>query len=445
MQVFAAFNLGRPNHFLKPSGEIAEQVKTREWLVARITDISEGLVDADDPTSNPYGLQPGSKYFMLDAEPYVTKSQIRSSTGAKHAGVSRSSSERHVQSASAGAAPLEERKDGEREKQRRRASASDVLRRSMAGTQTEPSIDRLEQVSTPTKTTGDLAGSAFSVIGTTGSMTGSSPPVRMTPQRSASTPIAPSSNLSAARPANLAPVLEDLHQGSSPVPILDLQGKEASITFSLDEAEGSPFNVKGESSHRASGSLGSPAPASLPASTAILVRRIGTPSPATASAPVGRQLSTSIPRSIGSSTGSGGAGAGAGSMSSSSLHKRMSSSLLRTTSGKGTATIATTSGPASVVDENDDRSWLAGSFVRSASTSGGVNHAASSPLRLTAPIGRYSGRKNRQAASVGAGTPSADGMSRAQRRYESVSSSTSGTMSRGAAEDLLRSFTTDRF
>jgi len=45
--VWAAFNSGFPHYFLKPSGQVEEAIKTREWLVARITKVHERVVNAD--------------------------------------------------------------------------------------------------------------------------------------------------------------------------------------------------------------------------------------------------------------------------------------------------------------------------------------------------------------------------------------------------------------
>ncbi|KAI0767884.1 hypothetical protein BC629DRAFT_1596149 [Irpex lacteus] len=42
---WAAFNVSFPHYFLKPNGHLGEQLKTREWIVARITSITEGVVD----------------------------------------------------------------------------------------------------------------------------------------------------------------------------------------------------------------------------------------------------------------------------------------------------------------------------------------------------------------------------------------------------------------
>ncbi|KAJ3995825.1 putative peripheral membrane protein [Lentinula boryana] len=65
---WAAFNVSFPHYFLQATGHLAEQLKTREWIVARITSITERVVDRDDPTSNPYALGDGVKYYMLEVE-----------------------------------------------------------------------------------------------------------------------------------------------------------------------------------------------------------------------------------------------------------------------------------------------------------------------------------------------------------------------------------------
>ncbi len=60
-----------PHYFLQATGHLAEQLKTREWIVARITEITERVVDRDDPSSNPYGLSDGVKYYMLQVEDWT--------------------------------------------------------------------------------------------------------------------------------------------------------------------------------------------------------------------------------------------------------------------------------------------------------------------------------------------------------------------------------------
>ncbi|KAG5338847.1 hypothetical protein C0989_005837 [Termitomyces sp. Mn162] len=56
------------------TGHLAEQLKTREWIVARITSITERVVDPQDPNSNPYGLGEGVKYYMLEVEDWTQPS-----------------------------------------------------------------------------------------------------------------------------------------------------------------------------------------------------------------------------------------------------------------------------------------------------------------------------------------------------------------------------------
>ncbi|KAG0667117.1 oligomeric, coiled-coil, peripheral membrane protein [Rhodotorula mucilaginosa] len=75
--VWAAFNVSFPHHFLSATGVIAEQMKTREWIVARITAMTEKVVDAKDPSTNPYLLASGTKYFMLEVEPWSSKESSR--------------------------------------------------------------------------------------------------------------------------------------------------------------------------------------------------------------------------------------------------------------------------------------------------------------------------------------------------------------------------------
>ncbi|GLB42084.1 putative autophagy-related protein 11 [Lyophyllum shimeji] len=71
---WAAFNVSFPHYFLQATGHLAEQLKTREWIVARITSITERVVDHQDPTSNPYGLGEGVKYYMLEVEDWTQPS-----------------------------------------------------------------------------------------------------------------------------------------------------------------------------------------------------------------------------------------------------------------------------------------------------------------------------------------------------------------------------------
>ncbi|GAA5997952.1 uncharacterized protein JCM10292_006930, partial [Rhodotorula paludigena] len=75
--VWAAFNVSFPHHFLSATGVIAEQMKTREWIVARITSLTEKVVNPKDPSTNPYLLAAGTKYFTLEVEPWSSKDSSR--------------------------------------------------------------------------------------------------------------------------------------------------------------------------------------------------------------------------------------------------------------------------------------------------------------------------------------------------------------------------------
>ncbi|KZT07122.1 putative peripheral membrane protein [Laetiporus sulphureus 93-53] len=68
---WAAFNVSFPHYFLQATGQLAEQLKTREWIVARITSITERVASHKDPSTNPYGLGDGIKYYMLEVEDWT--------------------------------------------------------------------------------------------------------------------------------------------------------------------------------------------------------------------------------------------------------------------------------------------------------------------------------------------------------------------------------------
>ncbi|KAJ7064694.1 putative peripheral membrane protein [Mycena amicta] len=77
---WAAFNVSFPHYFLQATGHLAEQLKTREWIVARITSITERVVDHNDDSSNPYGLgRLASKYYILESSRKVSRDQPPSS------------------------------------------------------------------------------------------------------------------------------------------------------------------------------------------------------------------------------------------------------------------------------------------------------------------------------------------------------------------------------
>jgi hypothetical protein len=53
---WAAFNINAPHFFLKPTDNIISQMSTREWIVARITSITENVVDYQVCTFSDYAL-----------------------------------------------------------------------------------------------------------------------------------------------------------------------------------------------------------------------------------------------------------------------------------------------------------------------------------------------------------------------------------------------------
>ncbi|KAF8740023.1 hypothetical protein AX14_008943 [Amanita brunnescens Koide BX004] len=90
---WAAFNVSFPHYFLQVTGHLAEQLKTREWIVARITSITERIVNHQDPSTNPYGLGDGVKYYMLEVEDWTQPSQNKRRGISKKGAGDRSDSE----------------------------------------------------------------------------------------------------------------------------------------------------------------------------------------------------------------------------------------------------------------------------------------------------------------------------------------------------------------
>ncbi|CEP11651.1 hypothetical protein [Parasitella parasitica] len=65
---WAAFNINAPHYFLKSTENIAAQIQNREWIVARIVAITEHVTDATNPESNPFGLDNGITYHLIEVE-----------------------------------------------------------------------------------------------------------------------------------------------------------------------------------------------------------------------------------------------------------------------------------------------------------------------------------------------------------------------------------------
>lgn len=66
-QPWATFNVGAPHYFLKPSKD--HQIDSREWLVARITNIDDRVVNRaqDGEEDNPFDLSDGLKWHWVEA------------------------------------------------------------------------------------------------------------------------------------------------------------------------------------------------------------------------------------------------------------------------------------------------------------------------------------------------------------------------------------------
>lgn len=68
---WAAFNVGAPHYFLRNSGSGLTSIEGREWMVARITSVSESRVTHEnysDVTQNPFQLSVGILWFLVEAE-----------------------------------------------------------------------------------------------------------------------------------------------------------------------------------------------------------------------------------------------------------------------------------------------------------------------------------------------------------------------------------------
>ena len=67
---WAAFNVDFPHHFLNTNGLLGEQIRSRQWIVARIVSMKERAVGAGEDAEKPYQLEPGAKYYLLDVQEY---------------------------------------------------------------------------------------------------------------------------------------------------------------------------------------------------------------------------------------------------------------------------------------------------------------------------------------------------------------------------------------
>lgn len=146
---WAAFNINFPHYFLQMTPSMSNQLRNREWIVARITSITEAVVDkrlaaeaavTEDEAGgtssssnavsahNPFGLADGVKYYLLDATSwngYQSHSHGHGKSSSYHSSSARESSSsssklRHHSSASAlNESSSSSRRDHERTRDRR--------------------------------------------------------------------------------------------------------------------------------------------------------------------------------------------------------------------------------------------------------------------------------------------------------------------------------------
>ncbi|KAF8981902.1 oligomeric, coiled-coil, peripheral membrane protein [Entomortierella lignicola] len=135
---WAAFNINFPHYFLQMTPSMANQLRNREWIVARITSIAEAVVDkrleAEDENGgsssssntvsvhNPFGLADGVKYYLLEATSW-NGSHSHSKSSSYHSSSGRESSSsklRHHSSTSVlNESSTSSKRDHERSKERR--------------------------------------------------------------------------------------------------------------------------------------------------------------------------------------------------------------------------------------------------------------------------------------------------------------------------------------
>lgn len=278
-------------------------------IIARITQITEYVVESNDGDGNPYSLQLGSKYFKLLAEPW------KRGSGSSKAKETPNMSKDDPGLQTVAPASGESVQKVESESAPGRENDSQALH-GITGSVADPSDPAGASKSTPPfsqPVVGELTGSAYTLINESSAQAS-----RPDMHKATSAPL-PASSLTAQRPPRLSPV-PDNPPSPAPLPtagpVSRDDGKENIISRSIGEA----------------------APAFLPTSKTA-PRRI------VRSATTTGALSTSIPRSFSS---------GDSHSHSSSINKRMRSSnyLMSMSPSKAPATTSTTSS-----SMTHDRSW----------------------------------------------------------------------------------------
>ncbi|SAM02365.1 hypothetical protein [Absidia glauca] len=104
---WAAFNVNAPHYFLKPSDSISGQMNSREWIVARITSITECVANAQDPITNPYGLPDAVVFYQLEVENWRNSRQKHHQKKSKSASAATASSSSQITSPSAASSTVD--------------------------------------------------------------------------------------------------------------------------------------------------------------------------------------------------------------------------------------------------------------------------------------------------------------------------------------------------
>ncbi|KAF9217302.1 oligomeric, coiled-coil, peripheral membrane protein [Podila verticillata] len=172
---WAAFNINFPHYFLQMTPTMANQLRNREWIVARITSITESIVDkrqgastveaeADSGASssitphNPFGLADGVKYYLLEATSWSSHSHGHghgrsASSHNSSTGGSSSGKLRHHSSTSAlgESSSSSSRRDTDRSREHRDRDREPFDRRKHRDSQGGLDEERSTVVTTPSK------------------------------------------------------------------------------------------------------------------------------------------------------------------------------------------------------------------------------------------------------------------------------------------------------
>ncbi|EKC98517.1 myosin heavy chain [Trichosporon asahii var. asahii CBS 8904] len=81
VNAWAAFNVSAPHHFLHVTDQIRQQLQGKDYYLARITGTDEAIVNGDSPSTNPFGLAEGLRYYSHHVEEWIpTAIRTRRST-----------------------------------------------------------------------------------------------------------------------------------------------------------------------------------------------------------------------------------------------------------------------------------------------------------------------------------------------------------------------------